>query len=379
MRLLLLTNLYPPQNLGGFGLCLERLCKGLETLGYEALVVCSDAAYLGPVGLDPKICRILELVGSYEGGISRLKDPNEEKRRNDKNQATLKRIIKCYKPNACLIGNLDLLGLELLDVVLSHNIPTIQHVGFMGAPMPLGSSQLNHPAYRMAFASAEVKIFLRKQGYNVNKYPVAYPPLTSDKPPRPSNCSSTQLKVCYSGLLMQSKGVHILLEAIARLKQIGHNVKLSIAGKAFSPIYEDELKNYAARVEISNQISWCGFMAGDQLQKFYQEQEVLVFPSLHPESFGMVVAEAMATGVVPISSGVGGAIEVITHGRNGLLVPPGNSEALADELAWCVSNKTALKSMAKKAIKDSIKLYAPTRSAIELHKCFKQISRELYA
>ena len=120
-------------------------------------------------------------------------------------------------------------------------------------------------------------------------------------------------------------------------------------------------------------------MAGDQLQKFYQEQEVLVFPSLHPESFGMVVAEAMATGVVPISSGVGGAIEVITHGRNGLLVPPGNSEALADELAWCVSNKTALKSMAKKAIKDSIKLYAPTRSAIELHKCFKQISRELYA
>ena len=379
MRLLLLTNLYPPQNLGGFGLCLERLCKGLETLGYEALVVCSDAAYLGPVGLNPKICRILELVGSYEGGISRLKDPNEENRRNDKNQATLKRIIKCYKPNACLIGNLDLLGLELLDVVLSHNIPTIQHVGFMGAPMPLGSSQLNHPAYRMAFASAEVKIFLRKQGYNVNKYPVAYPPLTSDKPPHASNCNSTQLKVCYSGLLMQSKGVHILLEAVARLKQTGLNVKLSIAGKAFSPIYEDELKNYAARVEISNQISWCGFMAGDQLQKFYQEQEVLVFPSLHPESFGMVVAEAMATGVVPISSGVGGAIEVITHGRNGLLVPPGNSEALADELAWCVSNKTALKSMAKKAIKDSIKLYAPTRSAIELHKCFKQISRELYA
>jgi 1,4-alpha-glucan branching enzyme len=211
------------------------------------------------------------------------------------------------------------------------------------------------------------------------EYPVAYPPLASDLAPHPSNCNSTQLKVCYSGLLMQSKGVHILLEAIARLKQIGHNIKLSIAGKAFSPIYEDELKNYAARVEISNQITWCGFMEGNQLQNFYQEQEVLVFPSLHPESFGMVVAEAMATGVVPISSGVGGAIEVITHGRNGLLVQPENSEALANQLAWCISNKTVLKSMAKKAIKDSVKLYSPTRSATELHKCFKKISRGLYA
>lgn len=379
MRLLLLTNLYPPQNLGGFGLCLERLCRGLEALGYESLVVCSDAAYLGPIGLNPKICRILELLGSYDGGITKLTDWREEERRNKKNQKTLKRIIKCYEPNACLIGNLDLLGIELMDVVLGSNIPTIQHVGFMGAPMPLGSNQLKHPAYRMAFASNEVKILLRKQGFNVEGYPVAYPPLTSDVAPRPSDCNSKQLRVCYSGLLMQSKGVHILLEAMARLNQVGVYIKLSIAGKAFSPNYEDELRDYSEKVGISKQITWYGFMEGDQLQNFYQAQEVLVFPSLHPESFGMVVAEAMATGVVPISSGVGGAIEVITHGRNGILIPPGNSEELAKQLAWCVNNKASLKSMAKTATKDSIKLYAPKRSATVLHKCFKQISRDLYA
>ena len=379
MRLLLLTNLYPPQNLGGFGLCLERLCRGLEALGYKTLVVCSDAAYLGPIGLNPKICRILELLGSYDGGISKLTDWREEKRRNKKNQKTLKRIIKCYEPNACLIGNLDLLGIELMDVVLGSNIPTIQHVGFMGAPMPLGSNQLKHPAYRMAFASNEVKILLRKQGFNVEGYPVAYPPLTSDVAPRPSDCNSKQLRVCYSGLLMQSKGVHILLEAMARLNQVGVYIKLSIAGKAFSPNYEDELRDYSEKVGISKQITWYGFMEGDQLQNFYQAQEVLVFPSLHPESFGMVVAEAMATGVVPISSGVGGAIEVITHGRNGILIPPDNSEELAKQLAWCVNNKASLKTMAKRATKDSIKLYAPKRSATVLHKCFKQISRDLYA
>lgn len=378
MRLLLLTNLYPPQNLGGFGLCLERLSRGLEALGYEVLVVCSDASYLGPIGLNPKICRILELLGSYDGGISRLKDWEEEKRRNKENQKNLKRIIKRYEPSACLIGNLDLLGIELMDIVLESNIPTIQHVGFMSAPIPLGSSQLKHPAYRMAFASNEVKIFLHKQGFNVEGYPVAYPPLNNDMAPRPSDSNSKQLKVCYSGLLMQSKGVHILLEAMARLNQAGIYIKLSVAGKAFSQIYENELIDYTEKVGISNQITWNGFLEGDQLQNFYQTQDVLVFPSLHPESFGMVVAEAMATGVVPISSGVGGAIEVVTHGRNGLLIPPGNSEALANQLAWCANNKAELKSMAKKAIKDSIKLYAPKRSATQLHECFKQISKGLY-
>ena len=69
MRLLLLTNLYPPQNLGGFGLCLQRLCQGLEALGYEPLVLCSDAPYLGPAGLDPRVCRSLQLLGSYEASV----------------------------------------------------------------------------------------------------------------------------------------------------------------------------------------------------------------------------------------------------------------------------------------------------------------------
>ncbi|NBT48987.1 MAG: hypothetical protein EBT07_14435, partial [Actinobacteria bacterium] len=113
MRLLLLTNLYPPQNLGGFGLCLQRLCQGLEALGYEPLVLCSDAPYLGPAGLDPRVCRSLQLLGSYEGGISRLGDSSEEQRRQQHNQRLLSRILKRFNPQVCLVGNLDLLGLEL--------------------------------------------------------------------------------------------------------------------------------------------------------------------------------------------------------------------------------------------------------------------------
>jgi len=375
MRLLLLTNLYPPQNLGGFGLCLQRLCKGLEALGYKPLVLTSDAPYLGPAGLDPRICRSLQLLGSYEGGISRLGDSGEEQRRQQHNQSLLNKILNIFKPQACLVGNLDLLGLELLDTVLAYGIPTQQHVGFMGAPMPLHQYPRGKGAYGMAFASGEVKRLLQKQGFPVAQQPVVYPPLRQNKPPQASQPKNGALRVGYCGLLMQSKGVHVLLEAVARLQAMGSSQALSIqlAGKAFAPNYENELRDYCERVGITPLVEWRGFLEEEALQNFYAELDVLVFPSLHPESFGMVVAEAMVTGVVPISSGVGGAYEVITHGRNGLLVPPGDSNALAEALNWCRAQPQQRQTIAKRARKDALCRYTPQQSALALHQGFQRL------
>lgn len=375
MRLLLLTNLYPPQNLGGFGLCLQRLCQGLETLGYEPLVLCSDAPYLGPAGLDPRVCRSLQLLGSYEGGISRLGDSGEEQRRQQHNQRLLTKILKRFKPQVCLVGNLDLLGLELLDTVLAHGVPTQQHVGFMGAPMPLHQYPWGKGAYGMAFASGEVKRLLQQQGFPVVQQPVVYPPLMQNEPPRASQPRAGALRVGYCGLLMQSKGVHVLLEAVARLRAGGNGQQLNIqlAGKAFAPNYENELRDYCERVGITALVQWRGFLEGEELQSFYADLDVLVFPSLHPESFGMVVAEAMVTGVVPISSGVGGAYEVITHGRNGLLVPPGDSNALAEALHWCKAQPQQRQAMGQRARRDALRRYTPRQSALALHQGFQQL------
>ena len=54
-----------------------------------------------------------------------------------------------------------------------------------------------------------------------------------------------------------------------------------------------------------------------------------MFPSLHPEAFGIVAAEAMASGLALVSTGVGGASEVFEDGISGLHYPAGNSTALA--------------------------------------------------
>ncbi|MBM5786131.1 MAG: glycosyltransferase family 4 protein, partial [Cyanobacteria bacterium K_DeepCast_35m_m1_288] len=66
MDLLLVTNLYPPQELGGYGRCMADFCWGLLQLGHRVQVISSDAPYLGPSGPGPSgepVSRCLTLKG----------------------------------------------------------------------------------------------------------------------------------------------------------------------------------------------------------------------------------------------------------------------------------------------------------------------------
>ena len=86
MRILLVTNLYPPQELGGYGRCMSDFCWGLQRLGHHVAVLTSNAAYLGPGSDGPSdepVQRALHLKGSFENGISQINDLEIEKRDNE--------------------------------------------------------------------------------------------------------------------------------------------------------------------------------------------------------------------------------------------------------------------------------------------------------
>ena len=78
MKLLLITNLYPPQELGGYGRCMADFAWGLQKRGHTLQVLSSDAPYLGPSTKGPSaepVDRRLQLKGSFEGGVHQLQDP----------------------------------------------------------------------------------------------------------------------------------------------------------------------------------------------------------------------------------------------------------------------------------------------------------------
>ena len=132
-------------------------------------------------------------------------------------------------------------------------------------------------------------------------------------------------------LFRPRKGIEVLLDAMNILKRHRIPVHLRAVGTFESPQYEAQIAARVRRLRLENQITWTGFTreVADELQ----QMDLLVLPSLFGEGLPMVVLEAMASGVPVVATHVAGIPEAIRHGRDGVLVTPGDSEDLARAIA----------------------------------------------
>ena len=345
MRLLLITNLYPPQELGGYGRCMADFAWGLEQRGHTLQVLSSDAPYLGSSSAGPSaepVDRRLRLKGSFQGGVHQLQDPAARAIIDAHNQALLNHWLGQGSWDGILLGNLDLLGTELLDPLLASDLPLLHHIGFVTPPYPPEQMPDRSSRYRVLAASAAVRQCLKDAGMDIDDAAVIYPGARVDLfgetrlgrplPPAPDGTAGRPLRVCFAGLQMGSKGPHTLLEALLPLKQKGIAVHVMLAGGTFQADYAQQLRQFCTNHQLNSQVDFLPQLNRDQLARFFQLNHVCVFPSLHPEAFGIVAAEAMASGLALVSTGVGGASEVFEHGISGLHYPAGNSMALAERL-----------------------------------------------
>ena len=112
MQLLLVTNLYPPQELGGYGRSMADFVWGLEQLGHRVQVISSDAPYLLPQGAgatpQPGVERVLLLKGDFCQGVRHLVDPAALAQVDHHNQQQLRAITQRVRFDGVLLGNLDL-------------------------------------------------------------------------------------------------------------------------------------------------------------------------------------------------------------------------------------------------------------------------------
>jgi glycosyltransferase involved in cell wall biosynthesis len=132
----------------------------------------------------------------------------------------------------------------------------------------------------------------------------------------------------YVGRLVSEKGIHVLLEAAARLPG---EWRLRIVGSGPA---RAELVAQAERLGIGGRIAWIEWVASTEMPAQYRQLDALVIPSLTrpnwKEQFGRVIIEAMASGVPVIGSDSGAIPGII--GQAGLIVPEGNIHALTDAL-----------------------------------------------
>lgn len=130
------------------------------------------------------------------------------------------------------------------------------------------------------------------------------------------------------GRLRGEKGHSVLLDAMASVATNVPDVKLLVIGDGPN---RESLKLKAETLGIVSNIVWMGQKSQDEIFKLLAISDIAVVPSLF-EGFGLTAAEAMATGLPVVGSDVDGLREVIEHGETGILVPPGDSTALAKAL-----------------------------------------------
>jgi glycosyltransferase involved in cell wall biosynthesis len=130
--------------------------------------------------------------------------------------------------------------------------------------------------------------------------------------------------VVFAGRLVPAKGLDVLIRALPKTR-----AKLIVCGDGWARAQYESL---ARRLHVADRTRFLGWVGGDRLASLFSRANVLAVPSVWPEPFGLVGVEAMTCGLATVGSATGGIPEWLDDGETGLLVPPGDSAALANAL-----------------------------------------------
>ena len=153
-------------------------------------------------------------------------------------------------------------------------------------------------------------------------------------PPIEELCDG-KINILFAGRLEKRKGVNYLLSAYERVKQEIRNCRLIVVGPGtrWSRKYENQVRQSGPP-----DIIFVGYVSYSELPRYYQTADIVCSPATGRESFGMVLLEAMAMGKPVVASNIEGYASVVTHGVEGLLVPAGDEQRLAQALLSLVTD-----------------------------------------
>lgn len=182
-------------------------------------------------------------------------------------------------------------------------------------------------------------------GVNTERFKKNY---TSDSKEMNERLNDNQTLLAVASHIPE-KGLQILIKAIALLKERHSNIQINamFVGDGW---YSNELEKLALEHNLSQEIQFLGRRS--DVHTLIEKADVVVVPSLWEEAFGLIVAEAMASGTPVIASRIGGIPELIENEVSGYLFEPGNSEELAFKIIDLLADKHKQKQFSEAALQN---------------------------
>jgi glycogen synthase len=401
LRILVVSNLYPPHHLGGYELGCRDVVEGLKARGHEVAVLTSDYSVSGPPQTgsqeqatpgtqDERILRRLRLTapipGTPGGQVPFGMLPEVERH----NQRVFQDACATYRPQVVYFWNMALVSISLVFLARQASLPINFYVSehwlsrwendawysrttpdYRYTPNKL-RARLLKMTLRVAALARSIYIPASSEGPDLSHVQFcsqflkdaaieagkpaqngrvihwgieseAFPAVERNRPP---------VRLLYVGRVSPDKGVHTAVEAVCLLvHRHGHkNVTLTVAGRASDSDYMRRLEALAADGGVKDNVVFAGQFAREQLPGIYQTHDVLVFPSIWEEPFGITPLEAMCSGLAVVGTTTGGSREIFREGVNALTFPREDAAQCATQIARLQSDPLLLAAIRQNAI-----------------------------
>ena len=381
MKILFLSNMYPPHVIGGYEALCQEAVDGLAKRGHQVSVLTSTYGCDGEIS-EGNVYRLLSLESDLQ--FYKMRDAWSYPQRRQRNLDHLRSLIATERPDIIFVWGMWNLSNSLAWE--AEKLMGSRVVYYLANPWPIEANM--HQKFWDSPATSMVKTVLKKlmriparlllrkewktislqfehapccsaaqrdqlldAGVPLKDAPVIYEGVDlknylaqADK--RDYETTDGLLSLVFVGILAEHKGVHTTIEALEQLSAAERKrVRLTILGKGHSQ-YEERLQNLVSQYQLSEMIEFHAPIPRPELPDFLGRFDVLVLPSIWSEPLARIMQEGLACGMVVVGSATGGTAETIVHNENGLLFQAGDASGLAEQVIRLLDDPALRRSLA---------------------------------
>lgn len=354
MRILFLTNLFPPNVIGGYEVLCCAVAADLAAKGHDVCVLTSSHGQKRAERSDMQVIRGLRLLVGETIYAPLEGAPAWRQEINRTNEFALRRVLAEFAPDIVFCWNLYGLASEFFDVLqntgakivvmLTDNwllgLRTPQFLSSYFERSVLSNEVVGRAAevskmdVHAVFGSNYMRDLYRQGGMEFRSSIVVHNGVNNlgDNGAHDSRNFSIQStrKLLFAGRLVKIKGIETAIEAVARANSTavdGIQYQLTIVGSAQDNTYISHLRELVKATGREQLFQFRPAVAESELNALFEEHDAYLFPSLY-EPFSLTLIHAMQSGIPVIASDAGGNPEIVEDGVTGLLFPRGDARGL---------------------------------------------------